>query len=589
MTLVVPYKGELRHADALLMRLAEFLGISAMPVPADDIFCGSGLPSREHSQSLVINPEVVRRCLCEDVSLSERMQALRRRFSRILLHCVRSDSFHGALVKSLTEGRVRIAKESSGVSRTLSFLQDERNICGQFAGLSLQAEEGTGDCEAIFAGESGFRPLVTCGEGALLATSTVEQTEILLLGSREVLDLDAEAGDAWLSESLTKLLPHSMALRHICENECWRPAESIASLIIDDPLLRPQYGFLNFARLLRLMDEHNFAATIAFIPHNFRRNSSRTVAMFREQAQRLSICFHGNDHTGAEFTSTSAAHLNAMLGSARARMAAHEKRSRLHCDPIMVFPQGKFSVEAMAALRAHNFDAAVNTGSSPHGQQLRLTFRELAEPAVLRYGGFPLFLRRYSANTLEADIAFRLFFGVPILVVEHHDVFANPTALIDAVDRINRIGSGICWRTAGDAVRRSFLQKRDSDDQVRLKAYARSVWVENLTSIPQNLSIEWASPNAISSLEGAYWNDRRCSDYRVTECGVHVSARLDAAASEDFSIRDIPSTSGTAHFGLRHAARVFVRRRMSELRDNYISKSPALLSAAKSIQRSFQL
>jgi len=41
--------------------------------------------------------------------------------------------------------------------------------------------------------------------------------------------------------------------------------------------------------------------------------------MFRENPHRLSICFHGNDHTEAEFASNDPALLNGMLDIAEGR------------------------------------------------------------------------------------------------------------------------------------------------------------------------------------------------------------------------------------------------------------------------------
>ena len=143
------------------------------------------------------------------------------------------------------------------------------------------------------------------------------------------------------------------------------PARENASIIIDDPLLRPNYGFLNFEYLLGLMKRHNFQTTVAFIPHNFRRNSRRVTRMFRGNDAYFGLCFHGNDHTGGEFASTDTALLNTMLHIAEQRMKLHRNITGLECDRIMVFPQGRFSVEAMAVLRSRNFDAAVNTVSTP--------------------------------------------------------------------------------------------------------------------------------------------------------------------------------------------------------------------------------
>lgn len=214
------------------------------------------------------------------------------------------------------------------------------------------------------------------------------------MASEDIADLNAAVGDAPLTEYFSRLVPHAMALRHVAGKECWWPCEAHASIVIHDCLLRKSYGFLDFESLLRLADEHNFHTTIAFIPHNFRRNSSQITLMFRENAGRLSICFHGNDHTGGEFASADSDLLNTSVRVAEDRMDLHQRMSSLTCDKVMVFPQGSFSIEAMQIVRSHNFYAAVNRAPHTIEQPDRLTIGELAQPAVLRYGGFPLFIRK---------------------------------------------------------------------------------------------------------------------------------------------------------------------------------------------------
>jgi hypothetical protein len=591
--LVVPYLGELHPADARLIRLAEFLGIACVAVPAataaeGEIWAPASEVTSGDGCCLLINPEVISQCLQGKLPSLEFASSLRSQFRRMLVHCIRSDPFHDALLATLTAGRFQAARKAQASSGMLAIAPDSRDVCDAFTGLSISAPNLANDW--VFSGGdgTGCRKLITLGKEALFAICRVRETEVLLLGSGDVIDLDAEAGDAWLSETFTRFVPYVMALRHIFGDQCWRTAQSYASVLVDDPLLRPNYGFLNFDRLLRLMEEHDFKTTIAFIPHNFRRNSRRIVRVFQQNADRFSLCFHGNDHTGGEFAATNPTSLNTMLQTAQRRMAEHSTITGLPCDRIMVFPQGRFSIEAMAALRSHNFDAAVNTVPRPYGQCERLTLRELAEPAVLRYSGFPLFLRKCSRHTQDADIAFKLLFGIPILIVEHHDVFADPQTLVEAVRRINRAAPGIRWSSVGDAVRGSILQRRVSSDLVQLKAYARSIRVENPSSAPQMFQIEWGHRGSKSSLEGMYQNDRRCAEYSSDELAVSIAIRIDAGSSDCLSIRDVLTDANVTRFGFRHAASVFVRRRLSEMRDNYISKSPALLAAAKSLQRSFQ-
>ena len=589
MKLVIPFIGELHPADARLIRLAEFLGIVCVAIPMDHgrlSVLEAEVANGENC--LLINPDVICEVLQSDVPPPEFVSSLLSQYHRIFVHCVRPNPLHTAFLASLTAGRIQSVKQVEAPSGTIDFAQDSRDVCGAFSGLSISVPDLANHCVFYSGNDIGCRRLITVGADALFAIASVGECEIALLGSGDVVDLDGETGDAWLTETFTRFVPYAVALRHLFGDQCWRPAQSCASVIIDDPLLRPNYGFLNFDCLLRLMKQHNFATTIAFIPYNFRRSSPQTIGLLRQNSNQLSICFHGNDHTGAEFATTNTAVLNTMLRSAERRMRAHEEMTGLHCDRVMVFPQGRFSVAAMAALRSCNFDAAINTGPQPYGQRQKLTIRELAEPAVLRHSGFPLFLRKYSVGMHDGDIAFRLFFGAPILVVEHHDVFADPQRLTDAIDRINCVASEIHWCCAGDAVRGSFLQRRVSRDLVQLKAYSRSILVENRCSVPQNFCIEWANLGSTSCLEGVYRNGRRCTEFSVDESGVRIVARINAGKSERISMNDIPALPNELRFGFRHAARVFVRRRLSEMRDNYVSKSPVLMAAARSIQRSFE-
>jgi hypothetical protein len=584
--LVVPYLREVGPADGRLICLAEFLGIQCRQIsltkPSAAMGTFASVPAEDRS-CLVINPDVIREWTDGAEPTAEFLSSLIASFRTVLVHAVRPDPFHSTLVSRLTSGRFHAVQQSRDAHAKFTVAPDSRDICDAFAGLSIGAANAASD--RVFVGGNSARKLISLGDDAFFATSRLENTEIFLVGSEDVADLDSEVSDSWLSDSFSRFLPHAMALRHIFGDLCWRPAHSHASVIVDDPLLRPNYGFLNFERLLRMMEEHNFATTIAFIPHNFRRNSKRVVRLFSEHADRLSLCFHGNDHTGAEFAVTDTALLHAMVHTAEQRMAAHGRMTGLPCERVMVFPQGRFSVEAMAALRMHNFDAAVNTAAHPWQAPTRLTLRELVQPALLRYAGFPLFTRRYSVHMQNADIAFNIFFGIPLLLVEHHDIFENPQSLIDAVGRINRVAPDIRWVSTGAAVRESILCRRDERGILRVKAYAGTVRTENPSLSPERVLIEWSYPDHKSQIESVHCNGLSCPVIDADEPGVRVSAVLDPWMSAIFSIRYRQPDSSLVHAGFRYNTRAIVRRRLSELRDNYISKSPSLLAAAKILQR----
>ena len=81
----------------------------------------------------------------------------------------------------------------------------------------------------------------------------------------------------------------------------------------------------------------------------------------------------------------------------------------------------------------------------PWVSQFPSQFRISLQPAVLRYGGVPLFTRNFIKHTQSQDIAFNLFFGKPILIGEHHDTFKDPESLLELVQNINSIAPGISW------------------------------------------------------------------------------------------------------------------------------------------------
>jgi hypothetical protein len=414
-----------------------------------------------------------------------------------------------------------------------------------------------------------------------------DKTEIVFLASEDTVDVNTAVGYAPLSDYFSRLIPYAMALRKIFGEECWRPDEPHASIIIDDPLLQSDYGYLNFESLLHLTQKYNFHTAIAFIPHNYRRNSTRITKMFRENSDRLSICFHGNDHTAAELASTDPDLLNTMLGIAEERMDTHEQTTGLRCDKVMVFPQGRFSVEAMRVLKRRNFHAAVNTEHSPTRCPSPLTIADFAQPAVLRYGGFPLFIRTYVKKTQSQDIAFNIFFGRPVLIVEHHDIFRHRESLVEAVQKVNSVAPGISWSNLESAVDRSILRRRSPDQTVQVRAYSSNVRITNHSAFIERFSIEWGRHDGCAPFEQVLRDGVRLPCVEVDDAGIRVLVELAPHTSQTFSALHRSAQSTHGDLGFRWNAKAFLRRRLSEVRDNYLSRNQHVLTVAKSLRHRF--
>lgn len=587
MRLVVPCIGtEMRPEDERLVSIAEFLGIDchkiALAQPAGAIIGSSNSPVADDGSCLLVNPEVIREWTGGCVPHSVAASAMTSGFQSVLIHAVRPDPFHSALIKSLTANGFEGVQLAAGSESPFNVAPDSRDVCGAFAGLSVRRPKSAND--RTFSVGKGGRNFITINGEAYFAAVQVDAKSVFLLGSEDVSDLDAEVGDDWLFKSFSGFVPHAMALRYAFGEQCWRPKSSHASVIVDDPLLRESYGFLRFDRLLRLMSEHRFSTTVAFIPHNFRRSSPRAVRLFHEHKDQLSLCYHGNDHTEAEFASADPARLNTMIRNAEARIAAFGRMTELHCDRVMIFPQGKFSVQAMSALRSNNFEAAVNTVPHPWLQPLSLTLREMAQPAVQRYASFPLFLRTDCHGMQDAEIALRLFFGIPILIGEHHDIFENPESLIEAVIRINNAAPEIRWSTVGTSVRGSVLHRREAGGSLHLKAYAANAIVELPCATRERVRIHWSDSGHPAATD-VRRNGISSVPFESDQSEISISVVIEPDSEENFSIYYKDEDRVYASVGLRHSVRAFLRRRLSEVRDNYISRSPRLLETARALQK----
>ncbi len=588
MKLVVPYVGELQLVDRRLIRLAEFLGIDSVPLPLAkplgqwEESLERAIPERE--SCFVVNPRVLQDWVGGDRLPANLASFLVTYFPHLLVHAPRPEPLDSSVITALSCGYLQGVKRIERSDQSYEISPDSRDVCEAFAGLSFGPTNVSND--GVFStGQEDIegRNLISIAGRPFMAALQRGKSKIWFLAGQDVADLDAEIGDGPVSEYFSRLLPHAMALRCIFGEESWRPLKQYASVIIDDPLLRRNYGFLNFESLLALMKQRNFHSTIAFIPHNFRRSSPGITRMFRHNTERFSLCFHGNDHTGAEFASNDAVLLNTLLRIAEQRMERHNKITGLHCDRAMVFPQGNFSLEAMAVLRVHNFDGAVNTVPYPMHDRVRLTLRDIAQPAVLRYESFPLFLRNDSVHTQSADIAFNCFFGRPVLIVEHHDVFQHPETLADAATRINTVAPNTCWSNVGAVLRNSVLEKCTPDGIHHIRAYSNTVQVCNHSSSVKQFSIEW---NQRTHPEQVLQDERQPVEFTADGMGIHVDTALQGGSSRTFSLVHQNPYREFGDLGLRRKTKAYVRRRLSEVRDNYLSKNPRVLAAAKKLQRS---
>ena len=95
-----------------------------------------------------------------------------------------------------------------------------------------------------------------------------------------------------------RVVPLLTFLKECVPVSCWLETEARASIIVDDPNLhRTDYGFIDFQNLVRHADQHNYHVSIAAIPLDMWYTNAAAAAIFRNNPERISLIFHGIDHT----------------------------------------------------------------------------------------------------------------------------------------------------------------------------------------------------------------------------------------------------------------------------------------------------
>jgi hypothetical protein len=569
--------------DVRVSRLTEFLGIestvqtvggAATSPPSEP-----GLLDRDH-HCLMLSAASLGSLLESSGNSSDLLPRLLSRTRYLFVYGFHPTASDNRAVRHLTRGLVNSVVSVPPGNHQYAISSDWRALTREFTGLAFGSSQPAVD--AAFSGASlsaAVRPIVSIGGLATFASVTLDACTVFILACGDIADLDAKVqGEFPVVEWFSRVIPALMFMRFAFGDDCWYGSRPGATFIIDDPLLRESYGFLNYRRLLQAIGDQPFSTSIAFIPVNYRRSQASVVDLFRARPDRLSLCVHGCDHTGGEFATTDLAVLNAMTRLASERMKAQENATGLGYDRIMVFPQGRFSVGSLKALRCNDFMAAVNTSpipedSVPGGD---LTMREWLDVAITRHYGFPLFVRRYPRRLV--DFAFDLFLGKPLLVAEHHTAFRNGYGEIAAfVAALNGLNADLAWAGLGETLSRACLRRQFSKDTVYTRIWTNHHVIENETSTSKRYIVV-KSESTETPIRHVTVEDQPV-DFVIEEGLMKLAVDVPPRAARVIRVTYSNSLPMVARrVGLRTRLAIQGRRRLSEFRDNVLSRQERLLT-----------
>jgi hypothetical protein len=499
-------------------------------------------------------------------------------------------SIEASFLNKLTQGKVECTERINASNMMCRIDTHSRDLCGPFAGVNLSLNEIEFLSTFILQEDANpTRVIMRLGEMPFFVFLTVGGTDIFLLGVNRVSDIDESLHkSASLLTHFVGLVPFMVCIRYILKERCWVNDSPRACFIIDDPLLRKEYGFINYRALYEALKSRKFHTSVAFIPWNCRRTSKKVAAFFLSHPDMYSLSIHGCDHNAAEFGSTDEILLRYKAVKAMERMRTHQRLSGLPFDEVIVFPQGVFSTIAMKELKSCHYLAAVN--STPYPVDVEddaLTLRGLLDVAVTRFSNFPLFVRHYPKNI--AELAFDLFLGKPALLVEHHGYFRNGYgALIEFVDKLNSLEERLEWTTLAKICSSTCLKRVAENGDIHVQFYADRFWLQNDTDRLQNYLLfrRGVSDATVTNLT----INGRHIDYEQETDTIKIPLVLNPRKVAEVRVTRVIYDKASIPYRQSRISdsKVLVRRFLSECRDNYVDKSFLLSSAISNVRRLFQ-
>ena len=275
------------------------------------------------------------------------------------------------------------------------------------------------------------------------------------------------------------LLPLVHLLRRVAEYDEWSRPPPRAVFLFDDPNLHwPSYGFIRFAELAEKARIHRFHVAVAMVPLDGWFAHPGAVRIFTAENTRLSLAFHGNDHTHTELEAPLPLEQGVpVFDQALQRILGFERRTGLTVDRVMIPPHGLCSDEMLTAMAVPGLQALCRASGWWSGwtdaakRSARWAMADVSPSAV------PVLGRRLlSGKTVRDDVALDLYLDQPAILYGHHQDLRNGYELIaDTASWLNTF-EGLEWASLGSLARTN-LATRSAGSRMYVRAFTRHATV----------------------------------------------------------------------------------------------------------------
>ncbi len=524
---------------------------------------------------------------CKPEELNEIVTLLGNRFTTVLLLATAVDQSVNRLLRGLTNGAVQ-KSEPAGCATGVAFPKEgcrfSREISSYYYPRKQTQGMGLNICPI-----TGVEVIMTLDQAPSFVHVRVGRANVFVWSTERVFDVSKPlAAEKEFEDAIEEYVPAIIFLRFAFGERCWHNPWIGAGIVIDDPLLKRHYGFIDFRRLLESARGHRYHVTLAFIPWNHWRTTRKQAQMFANYADCFSVCAHGCDHTKREFRSDDYENLLHRNFLATQRMDLHRSRVGLTNAPLMVCPQEEYSLQGIRAFAdSRQFIALVCTACMPRDlSSPQIRGADLLLPAQDSFFGFPVFKRHYWSDM--SAFAMALFLGKPAILVEHHEFFKDgPVGAERFASKLLRLRPDIKWEPLIETVIRTHLRRDTGQNSYAIRFFTDTFKLEHGSDssseyhlsrrIPETTRVRRATVNG---KETAFTH----KDHSV-RLGIH------AGGKQTFTIQvEIDPIRPTVTYspGLKYNTSVALRRGLSEFRDNVLARNELALRASRFLAKALK-
>lgn len=303
--------------------------------------------------------------------------------------------------------------------------------------------------------------------------------DVLLL-SEPWLSNEARLFEHLKGDRLFRLIPLIEWMRSVSGWRDWKKPKMKACFMFDDPNLHwKSYGWIDFKKLSEDTSRHNYCVSIATVPVDMWYFNKSTAQIFRSSSDRLSLLFHGYNHSYRELANGCDVNFAVLkMVETVARVRRLEYKAGLKVSMVMAPPHGGFNLDWMKACAIVGFESASIAWGSIWSSNKEAQFTTLlgADPGriICGLGILPRFRLKPGE---ESQVLLSAYLGQPIIPVGHHWNLADGLEILNSLAEFTNSLGDICWHSPGKMARANYWW-RLAGRTVVIRPFSRLVQVK---------------------------------------------------------------------------------------------------------------